>query len=593
MWESLDGIAWSGLRHHRGKASDVPGLFPGCAGDDEPRQALTDLDLVLFYSGGWISPAAVAALPFLIDLAVGEQPCRCRADVVDLVETLIVEGADLDTNVDPGWRPALLRETPRLLGLLDDPDPVIRRHAIEILAAGLLPADQTRTHLTRRWETETDPANRLGLVAHLGPAVQHALLDGDDLQAGLAALHALSETDPGLPLTRVPQMIAAVHDEHIGAWRDTARFAGTPSGITAATGRLLAADPDARTRFALAVGATAGRHERFAALGHAGDLITRNRAVDPALHDLLADRLGDDDPDVRHRAAWLLGGVPTRQAADRLAALTETDDAAVWALARLHDPRCVPALQRPRAGFTTSPVMASRDLLTFALPSIGEVLTPLREFAPGLVDGVALLPGRVRCEVLGAWQTGIEHLIPLLTDNDLAGNAAHALGEIGPAASGAAGLLTGFPWAYWRVTGDPARLLHTVAQGWDRQTMRYLGDLGPLAAGFTDRLAEATTSDDEWVRLDAARAHHRITGDPAVAAPVLTALARPLRFGECPPVAVPALEHLADIGHAGAAPIAQAVADSPVRLSYFGDWHVFATDERLLAAAHRIIQANA
>jgi hypothetical protein len=51
------------------------------------------------------------------------------------------------------------------------------------------------------------------------------------------------------------------------------------------------------------------------------------------------------------------------------------------------------------------------------------------------------------------------------------------------------------------------------------------------------------------------------------------------------------LEYLAAIDDAAepAYGTARAVLDSPRRLSYFGGWHVFEEDERLQAAALRVV----
>ena len=91
--------------------------------------------------------------------------------------------------------------------------------------------------------------------------------------------------------------------------------------------------------------------------------------------------------------------------------------------------------------------------------------------------------------------------------------------------------------------------------------------------------------------MEAAHAHYRVTTDPAVAVSALTDVARPLAEGECLPVMITALEHLAAIGAAGEAAhaIARAVLDSPRRLSHFGGRHVCGEDERLRTAAAALL----
>ncbi|WP_430782281.1 hypothetical protein [Actinoplanes sp. G11-F43] len=106
MWESLDRIEWAELRHHRGKATDFPRLLRDCAGDSPvpAEAAIHDLDDALTaHTGGWISPAAVAALPYLTDLAAGA--ARHHRDlVIDLVDRLLFDGADPQTRVSRGRR---------------------------------------------------------------------------------------------------------------------------------------------------------------------------------------------------------------------------------------------------------------------------------------------------------------------------------------------------------------------------------------------------------------------------------------------------------------------------------------------------------
>ena len=123
------------------------------------------------------------------------------------------------------------------------------------------------------------------------------------------------------------------------------------------------------------------------------------------------------------------------------------------------------------------------------------------------------------------------------------------------------------------------------------QDLRKLGGLGPLAAGEAGRLHQLCQATDDWVRVEAAYAHYRVTADPAVAVAVLTDVATPLADGTCRPVMIRALEQLATIGPAAepALPIAHAVLHSPRRLSHFGGWHAFEEDERLRAAATTLL----
>lgn len=583
VWQSLDRIEWARLRHHRGTAADFPGLLHDSAGDD-PRRARTAIDILddalTSGTGGWISPAATAALPFLADLATGT--ARHHRDLlIDLVDRLLLDGTDAGTDVDAGWAAVVHEVTPRLLTVLDDPDPDIRRAGLEMIRDGFLPPDQFRAHVQRRWQTETDPRVRLYLIGYLDdPTVWQRLLDHGDPHEQLAALHALARTDPTLPLTRIPQMIAAV------------RAGG---GVHA--GRLLAADPVAHTTFLLATGTPADRDERVAGLEQAGRLLATWRHLDPLLHDMLIDRLTDDDPEIRFQAAHLLACVPTATAADTLATLAAdttvrdsptgvtVGDAAVWALTRLHDRRCLPWLRRRLIRAPAS-----------GLPPADEMLTPLAGFADDLADRLPALAPAARCRILAAWASphGVALLIPLLSDRHVAGAAAHALGRIGHPAQPAAGLLREHPWAYWRVTGDPAPLLAAAAGPWDRPMLRHLADLGPLAHDAAPRLhGLIRSSDDEAVRADAAWARYRITGDLH---PIVAAVARPLHLADATPARVRALQRLASIGPAAgddAVAVARLILDSPRRFYHQPGRHRFHTDERLRTAAARLLTPQA
>ena len=112
-----------------------------------------------------------------------------------------------------------------------------------------------------------------------------------------------------------------------------------------------------------------------------------------------------------------------------------------------------------------------------------------------------------------------------------------------------------------RVSADPALALAALTRASHHQDLRKLGDFGPLAAGEADQLRRLSRSKDDWVRVEAAYTHYRVTTDPAIAVSVLTDVAGPLAGGTCLPVMITALEHLATIGPAAepAYPIARAV----------------------------------
>ncbi|MFD0522271.1 HEAT repeat domain-containing protein [Paractinoplanes durhamensis] len=604
---------WDDLEHNYGPATDVPGWLADCASDDAEtaRAALGELDAAVYHQGGWICSAAPATLPFLADLAAG-RAVHHRPQIVELIRDLVHEAGTVEPKwVDKAWPAALEQAFPRLITLIDDPDPEVRREATRLLSRAGLPQPAVTAAIRRRWQVEQDRITRWDLIAALGVllerhrdaadirALLHDLLDDPDVQTGLAATHALARTEPDLPPARVPQLLAAIRDPGLAAWTGSAWFS---KSITPRTGRLLHHDPVASARFAVAVGGDSG-------LRQAAALLAEWRAVAPSVHDFLLGRLADDDAGIRFQAAGLLACVPYPAAADALAALagnhTADGDAAVWGLARLGDPRCLTPIRErlagPRLGFGPNPGFCTTrpgEWHGFEMPSVDEALIPLAAHAATLVPAVRVGSSHALCRLLGAWGAAsapaAPQLVALLGRPNLEATAATALGDIGPAAADAAAAdlrrhaaLPAAAWAYWRVTGDPELALAALTPATNQQELRKLGALGPLAAAEADRLRQLTKDRSDWVRTEAAYAHYRVTADPSVAVATLTEVARPLAEGVCAPVMTAALGYLAAIGPAAepAHPIARAVLDSPKRLAYFGGWHVFEEDERLQAAA--------
>jgi HEAT repeat protein len=123
------------------------------------------------------------------------------------------------------------------------------------------------------------------------------------------------------------------------------------------------------------------------------------------------------------------------------------------------------------------------------------------------------------------------------------------------------------------------------------ENLRYLADLGPLAAGLAEPLRDLSTGTDDWIRMAAAHALYRI-GD-AHGIRVLADIVAPLAAGRCTPVRHSALRRLADIGSPAATgpvlAVARAVLDSPRRLASHGSWRGFLEDEELRIAATEIL----
>ncbi len=155
--------------------------------------------------------------------------------------------------------------------------------------------------------------------------------------------------------------------------------------------------------------------QRVGALGQAAELLARWRSPVAELLPVIAARLDDPAAEVRFRAAELLAclGPSATAHADEVAALLgdtaaratrvgqTVGEAALWALARMNDPRCVPALAEllteppteRRWGFASASAHYPADFHHVVLPSLPEVLDGLPPHA-ALLSAVRARLGR-------------------------------------------------------------------------------------------------------------------------------------------------------------------------------------------------------
>jgi HEAT repeat protein len=615
-WDGLDGVPWGELKHNYGTAEDVPELLRACAGTgpDQGAIAVGNLDNLLFHQGGWVCSAATAALPFLARLAC-DPSVAARVDVIETISTLAHEATVVEQRfVDPGWPTALETVTPALLGLLGDGDPAVRRAAVYLAGVGGIDVDLALTALRTRLREEPEAAIRWDIVAGMGEAAAGSARAGDlsheleamardaaDVQVRLAAIHGLASL--GKPAGgHAGLMVDAVTRADADGWQDSAWLGGNTGTLVTGTGALLLDDPAAAVAYATGVSARGGAPQRIAALTHAGALMQQWRMVPGTLLPFIGEQVAAIEAEVRYRSAYLLAcaGTDAVPYADQVAALAGDDsavgyrgehavgDAAIWALARMEDPRAVRELRNRlpagRLGFATRTISFSHRAAQFTvnLPSIGAVVTradpnaellgPVVSLLRKAADGDPALAGML-CDSVGEWGPKAAPAVPVLLQI-LAGSspdrypgpaATLALGQIGAAAQSAAGELRrlaqeGFgaaAWALWRVTGDAGEALPLLAArvaGARRGhvLVRNLADFGPLARGSEERLREMLAGQaDDWTRAEAAHALWRIAGDARTAVGVLADIVAPLADGTFLPVRLAAMRYLAVIPDPG------------------------------------------
>ncbi|RNL72726.1 HEAT repeat domain-containing protein [Streptomyces sp. I6] len=566
------------------------------------------------------------------------------------------------------------------VGLLDDPDAGVRLAAPCALA--MLHGDPARVLalLRERLEGEQDTEVRLALVEAVGRiALRHEALRAEsvtwlttllaaDRPPGLrlSALTQLARCAPGL----LPDDVASTATALLRATDGAGAGAGSAAGPGTATTTSGARAAEAR---AAGPGAEAAQgHDGRPGAPWADDLLrTLHTALGDRVDDriaLLTGQLSSADPAQRTDAVWMCHGLirawrgpydevvrlvgaqlddpdpllhgaavslleslfglalPAADAlAERVGAVggdRPTDHRALIALARLGDPRAVPAL-----AIALEQADLPRDV-AFAVPYLGDRAAPLvpvlrRRLAEVALDerlhdrAVPLLTGLagVRAaealpEVLrvlrgapargGEWVT--EASLRALTSFGAAAMPAAPelralLGGASPEPSSS--VVAAAARALWAATGDAAAVLPVLrgllaADGPDerRAAAAALGSVGRAAADAAPALRELLASPERWLRMDAAVALWRVTGAAGESLPVLRTAWEENRYGR-----VEIAECLAEMGPSAepAVPLLRAELSRPRRhnvLDGGSGSHDIEQDERLLALCRTALRGR-
>ncbi|MFE2345804.1 hypothetical protein [Kitasatospora cineracea] len=498
----------------------------------------------------------------------------------------------------------------RAVGLLGDERAETRRLAARLLEVLRPGRPEATAALKARAEAEPSPQTLAQLLTAVG-------VQGPEEEAAAWLRPWLDHPGPGVRLAAALALLALPDegDEGDGGERlgeSAARLVGVPGAWHAPPhppagpfGPALRDRPRAADRFVAVLAGRSGQAERQVAVAVAAEQLCRRRRPAEVHWRTVLDAGEGHGYQVRE----LLTGAGRAAApyTEELARLVETGEAASWAregalvaLVRLGDRRALPHYRDGfggywARGFDGPPPDWAADLL----PAVRGILAAATGPRP---TGDFALTAALRAA--RSWGAAAAPAVPELaalldapTRNARA--AAEALGEIGPQAACTAGelarLATGRPWqgaqtaarAHWRVTGDPALALEVVGAaaraGLGRPVHRYLAELGPLAAESAGPVRELLDAPGEFSRVGAAEAWWRITGDPAPAVPALLRALAPLAAFEAGRPTIEAVRVLGEIGTPAAAG-----ATPPLRAVLASERRygpTIAVDEELCAAA--------
>lgn len=653
-----DGIDWASLEHNYGSAADVPHLLQRCTSTDadDVAEAISELDNALHHQGGWICSASSAALPFLLDLAAASATHHRAAFVYLVWDHCRTWQTTEEKWIDPAWPVAVRSVESRVRAVVADHDPRVRRPAIHV-AAGLLEPQAAETLLIDLWETKLDQATRIDLVDALSVVLKRdperartcSVLEetaaGGDAQLSIAALLELPDaTDRAARLVVAAQSLV---DMDAKPWKEAAAYDVGVGGVLSAI--LNAVLPDQvhcleLLKTFLAPGALEVVPDELTqrALEGCGRLLSRRRDAADQVAPLIAPHLASPDPGVRYTACYLLActGDAARPYADEIALLLQdpaVDEqrharrvvatAAIWAMARIGDSRCLPYVRDELEGrsnlFPTTKHSSGGSYFMVWEISIDDLVRPLHAYADALLADVLRAMARNErpyltlrlAEVLQDWNIRGQvpaGVVDLLKDDEKWRHAALAIGSLGEVVFGqhrrAARWLAGrakqddglAAWAYRRLTGRDVFGDQTLGRVLNAAitTRHDTVSLSDRVLPYVATQPHATGSDVAWLRkfLDGSDAS-RMTAAAALyllhggteQGDILVRSARQDHWAWR--ILAIVLDDVRDIPAARKTfgPIARELIEDRNRLGTDVGWAVIARDESLTARASRFL----
>lgn len=631
-----------------GDAARVPELVRGLCDPATEMAAVGALEDLLVHQGGAIVSAVPPVLPFLLDV-VEDRGVGVRAPVLELISWLVLDAARVSPEwVDPGWPSAWGSVRPRILALLADDDQGVQVQAAQALAWTVDAADEVVSAFRARFVVEDSVVVRAALVGLVGDVVGSGRLTAPDEQREWLTELSRSEQEPTVAAVALFEArrsgVGATPTASDGDGDDAGALVErlarvdvtvlSRAGVTGVSwpgalhwvGNCLAHNAGLRRRVATRALTHPHSGLRAAAAGECARILCSTSEGEQDLVVAAVDGLRDPDGAVRAWCAFMLAAMGPAADSPRttkdLRLLLNDDSPAVitnvpvhavaaWALVRLRDPAALPYVSRAVANgggqFGTSRAYYPPDSLLISLPSIDEILGFAAHSAESLLPAVTdrLRRGRdyhelrALAEALTNWGPVAAPAIPRLTrllDSPAVQWAAQALGGIGPAARGAAGKLARTTAraqdsrtrveaaaAHHRVTGETDLALRTLLAAMaDRATAssaaRHLADLGSDARSALPALRQAAQSPDNWVRVEARHALHSI--DKTSLDTVLDGI-QPAG-GQVLPVFATAVAYLARHGATGPArDTLSTVLNTRTRLAHAGGWRAVDTDQQI------------